>query len=184
MFDMQTSVSYFANLNNNPVKQVALSSVLNVTWGDDLMWAGPVYKKSDSPEPLFDVVSYTIPTVVESSLTTRYTTYGLLFGYSKFLTEKSSLQLQLAANQTQYASIDLFGFNSTQVEGSGSRIDVNQTEKITYKFRYSEQIRFEASASAIQNTSKGFQGFYSATKPTNAYDQNQLTLGLTYRWPK
>ncbi len=184
MFDIQTAVSYFANLNNNPIKQIALSSVLNVTLGDDLMWVGPVYKKSDSPEPLFDVVSYTIPTVVESSVTTSYTQYGLLFGYSKFVTEKSSLQLQLSANQTQYAAIDLSGFNPAQIEGVGSRIDLNQTEKLTYKYRYSDQIRFEASVSAIQNTSKGFQGFYSTTRPTNTYDQSQMTLGLTYRWPK
>jgi tetratricopeptide (TPR) repeat protein len=184
MFDVQTAVSYFANLNNNPIKQISFSSVLDVTLGDDLMWLGPVYKKSDSPAPVFDVANYTIPTVVESSMTTRYTQYGLLFGYSKFLTEKSSLQLQLAANQTQYALIDLSGFNSAQVEGAGSRIDLNQSEKVTYKFRYSDQIRLEASVSAIQNTSKGFQGFYSVEKPTNAYDESQMTLGLTYRWPK
>lgn len=182
-FELQTAISLFANLNNNPIRQIALSSILNIYLGSDFMWIGPVYKQSQSPEPLIDSVTYGYPVVTDYSLTTRYTQQGVLFGYLKSLSDSYSVQFQYSANQTQYADIDLSGFNAANIQGAGSRVDIYQTSKISLKYRYSNSLRFEVSAATTQNKSDGFQGFYLTDKLSNSYDQSQVLVGATYRWP-
>ncbi len=182
-FELQTSVGYFANLNNNPVKQVSASVLLNISFDRDYAWIGPSYKKSDAPEAVIDAISYTAPTIVDSSITTKYVQYGILGGYLKSFSDKTSVQLQYSATQTVYNQIDTSIYNQAQVEGSGARTDLNQSIKMALKYKYSDMLRYELSGAAITNISKGFQGFYSADKPSNNYDQSQILLGVTARWP-
>lgn len=182
-YELQTSIGYFANLNNSPVKQVSASVLLNISFDRDYAWIGPSYKKSDSPDAVIDSTNYTAPTVVDSSLTTKYVQYGILGGYLKSFSDKTSIQLQYSATQTVYNQIDTSIYNQSQVEGLGSRTDLNQSIKLALKYKYSDMLRFELSGSGITNVSKGFQGFYSTEKPTNNYDQSQILLGVTARWP-
>lgn len=182
-FELQTAVSYFANLNNNPIQQFAVSSILNIGLGSDFFWIGPVFKQSSSPEPLIDAVTYGYPVVTDFSLTTRYRQQGLLLGYLWGLSDAYSVQLQYSMNQTRYTDIDLSMYNATNVEGSGQRIDLYQSSKVSLKYRYSNSLRFEISAGLTQNQSSGFQGFYLTDRPSNSYDQSQVLFGVTYRWP-
>lgn len=181
--ELQTALSYFANLNNNPIRQFAVSSILNIGLGSDFFWIGPVYKQSTSPEPIIDTTTYGYPVVTDFSLTTRYQQQGLLLGYLWGLSDAYSVQLQYSMNQTQYADIDLSLYSPANVEGSGQRTDLYQSSKVSLKYRYSNSLRFEVSAGLTQNQSSGFQGFYSSEKPSNSYDQSQVLVGLTYRWP-
>ncbi len=182
-FELQTAVSYFANLNNNPIQQLALSSILNFGLGSDFFWVGPVFKQSSSPEPLIDALTYGYPVVTEYSLSSRYQQQGLLLGYIWGLSDAYSVQFQYSMNQTRYTELDLSIYNTANTEGSGQRVDIYQTSKASLKYRYSNSLRFEISAGFTQNRSSGFQGFYLSDRPVNSYDQSQALLGLTYRWP-
>lgn len=182
-FELQNAASYFANLNNNPVQQFAVSSILNIGLGSDFLWIGPVFKQSSSPEPLIDAFTYGYPVVTDFSLTTRYQQQGLLLGYLWGLSDAYSVQLQYSMNQTRYVDIDLSLYSPANVEGTGQRTDIYQSSKVSLKYRYSSSLRFEMSAGLTQNQSSGFQGFYLSEKPSNSYDQSQVLLGLSYRWP-
>lgn len=182
-FELQTALSYFANLNNNPIRQFAVSSILNIGLGSDYLWIGPVFKQSSSPEPLIDTLTYGYPVVTDFSLTTRYHQQGLLLGYLWGLSDAYSVQLQYSMNQTRYVDIDLSLYSAANIDGSGQRTDIYQSSKASLKYRYSNSLRFEVSAGLTQNQSSGFQGFYLSDKPSNSYDQSQVLVGLTYRWP-
>ncbi len=182
-FDLQTSISLFSNLNNNPVKQIAIASILNVALDTDYFWIGPTYKQSNSPDPVIDSEAYGYPVVIDYSLTTRYSQFGILTGYIKSISDAYSIQAQYNLNTTQYVGIDLGPFDLDFIEGSGPRQDTLQSAKVTLKYRYSTALRFDLSLVKTQNTSKGFQGFYYIEQPSNSYDQSQVLLGLTYRWP-
>lgn len=181
--EIQNSLSLFSNLNNNPVKQIAVSSILNLALGTDYIWIGPTFKQSDSPEVLIDAVTYGYPVISDYSLTTRYSQLGFLMGYIKSISDSYSLQIQYGVNQTKYVGLDLSPYDPAQVEGDGQREDIYQSSKLTLKYRYSQALRFDLSGTLTQNRSKGFQGFYFSDKPSNSYDQSQVLLGLTYRWP-
>lgn len=94
-----------------------------------------------------------------------------------------SVQIQYSMTQTKYVGLDLSLYDPTQVEGVGQREDIYQSSKLTLKYRYSQSLLFDLSGALTQNLSKGFQGFYFSEKPSNSYDQGQVLLGLTYRWP-
>lgn len=182
-FEIQTAFSFFENLNNNPIQQVAISSILSVGMGSDFLWIGPVLKVSRSPEPIIDNVTYGYPVVTDYSLTTRYHQVGLLSGYLLNLNESYSIQIQNSMNRTQYAEIDLSDYNKSNIEGDGPRVDLFQSTKLAIKYRYSNDLRFELSVSNTHNESVGFQGFYLTDVSSNSYDQTQVLLGATYRWP-
>jgi hypothetical protein len=182
-FELKNSISYFSNLNNNPVKQYLLSSIAELDIANDSLWFGFSIKKSEAPQPVIDANTYVIPTVTESSLSARYQQTILVGGYLKNFSDNYSLKLQYNLTHTQYENIDLTSFDATKAEGSGQRADLNQSAKASLFYKPSVQWRYEIQIQVSENKSKGFQGFYSTDKPSNSYDQNQILTGVTYRWP-
>ncbi len=179
---LQPSINYFQNLNNNPVKQLSILLLLNYYSGNDVFWIGPFLKRSDSPAPTIDSTSFSLPVLTASSLTTRYSQYGIITGYVKSLTENSSLQMQYSINKTQFASIDTSQYNQNQVAGKTERRDTNQNLKGTFNFSLSRGLQLHLAASVIHNSSQGFQGFFSTTAPTNSYEASQVLTGVTYKF--
>ncbi len=181
--ELQPTFGYFENLNNSPVKQFSASILFNVYLEQDFFWIGPFYKRSDSPAPEINSTSFAYPVVTKHSVTTRFSQFGLITGFVKSLSENFSLQMQYSVNQTEYASIDLTPFDPTKIAGTFARLDTYQTLKATLNYRYSNEFRFNLSGGASKNETKGFQGFYSISPPNSAYEQLQITLGTTIKWP-
>ncbi len=182
-FELQPSLTYFENLNNTPTQQYNVSLTANVYFERSFFWFGPFYRISSAPEPEIDATSFSVPVVVKYSLTSRYTQTGALTGYQMSLGESWSLLGQYSITQSKYKPIDLSGFDSTQVDNFEDRADITQSVKLTLGYRQSSQFRYSLAAGISSMTSKGFQGFNTPDVPVNAYTQQQVLLGVTYKSP-
>ena len=179
--ELQPSLSYFENLNNNPIKQINISLLGNFYLENGTFWIGPFYTQSTSPQAEVDTTSSTFPIVTNYSLTTRYSKSGLLTGYQMSIGDKWSLLTQHSMAQTKYKSIDLSSFNSIQVDSKDDRIDFNQSLKISLGYRQNSQWRYDFTVGYSMNNSKGFAGFNSEVVPDNNYNQTQALFGITYK---
>lgn len=181
--ELQPSISYFQNINNNPVKEYNLSLFMNFYLKNSFFWLGPYTKESSSPEPIIDSTNFVYPVVINYSLITRYNQVGLLLGYQHHLNDKLSILGQFSIYERRFSPINLTPYNATQVSDFNARLDTNHSLKMSINYRYSSPIKYFLTTSYVKNYSKGFQGFNSPATPTNNYDQMQFLLGLSYYGP-
>jgi hypothetical protein len=180
--ELQPSVTYFENLNNNPIKQINISLLANFYLERGTLWIGPYYTESTSPQAEIDATSSTFPFVTKYSLTTRYSKSGIFTGYQMSIGDNWSLLSQYSMAQTKYKSIDLSSFNSIQVDNKNDRVDLNQSFKISLGYRQNTQWRYNFTVGYSMNNSKGFVGFNTTgVVPDNNYNQTQALVGITYR---
>ncbi|MBC7457464.1 MAG: hypothetical protein H7235_04250, partial [Bdellovibrionaceae bacterium] len=186
--EIQPSLVYFANLNNNPVKQTSFSLSGYYYLDSDYAWLTPFYRKSASPDPVIEISGGT-PYIAQYSATTNYTQMGLIVGYQKSLGEKFGLTFQYSYTKSEYQKYDLSSYPASSVLDKEGRIDEQHTVRLALQYQQAAKVRWTLSNSATFNKSKGFQGFTSpyatpSSPDSNAsYDQNLTSLSVTLDFP-
>ncbi len=186
-FEIQPSLIYFSNLNNNPIQQTSFSLSLYYFREADYIWASPFYRKSSSPDPVFALAGAT-PYVAQYSTTSNYTQSGLILGYQKTLSDRFNATVQYTYVISQYEKYNLESYPSVAVKDPSARRDDQQNVKLALQYRQTPTVKWILSTSSSFNKSEGFQGFATSTSTafpdTNAnYDQNLTSLGVTLDWP-